>query len=90
MKNVCLRLSLIAVLSAAVAVPVIGHGAKAADAQMLGPAGLVVEAPTQMANGGPTPWPKKPVGAGAVVTTPLQMANGGPTPWPKKPVGIRS
>jgi len=57
---------------------------------MLGPAGLVVEAPTQMANGGPTPWPKKPVGAGAVVTTPLQMANGGPTPWPKKPVDIRS
>lgn len=43
-----------------------------------------VETRQQVANGWPTPWPKKPA-ARTLRETPQQIANGWPTPWPKKP-----
>src|SRR5882672_11708996 len=81
MKNVGVHLSLVAVLTT-VAVPLVEHGSRT---QVPGTPGLVMQAPTQVANVGPTPWPKKPGGVGVAAGAPVQVANVGPTPWPKKP-----
>ena len=81
MKYVCVKLSIGAVLLAAVAVPVVGNGAKAKN---LWKPGVAVQVPQHLASGWPTPWPKKPT-VGVAVEAPQQLASGWPTPWPKKP-----
>jgi len=76
MKQVCMQCAFAAVLLAVV-VPVVGNRAAVANRN----AESALQMPTVVADGFPTPWPKKP----SVAEVPIVVADGFPTPWPKKP-----
>jgi len=75
MKQVCLRLSFVAVLVTAVSV---------GSPQQVANGSPTEAAPKMVADGFPTPWPKKP----SAVEVPTVVADGFPTPWPKKPAFV--
>ncbi len=80
MKHVLAQCSLTAVLLTAMAVPLAGNGAKAAD--RLNPA-RTVQMPTVIAGAGPVPWPCTGKACAAVVDeTPTMLAGITPVPWP--------
>ena len=83
MKQVCVQSLLAAVLLAAIAVPVAGSGAKAAERRN---PDRTVQMPTVTAGITPTPWPCTGKGCSGVVgEQPTVTASGLPVPWPKKP-----
>lgn len=95
MKHVRVQFSL-AVLLAAVAVPLVAHNPRVAETSKTtanslqtpsATAVVMVVAPDLVADGLPTPWPKKPAFAtpDTMMESPKLIANILPTPWPKKP-----
>ena len=77
MKQVCVQLSLVALLLAAITVPVVESGTKTADARK--PSAAAES--RQVASGLPVPWCKD--GKCAAVAEPRQVASGSPVPWCK-------
>ena len=82
----CVRYCWAALLLAAMVVPVAGNGAKSAARS--NSRKTTANPAIQVANGFPTPWPKKPGSGEVVLPTGVQVANGFPTPWPKKPGSV--
>ena len=86
MKHVLAQCSLAAVLLTAMAVPLVGNGAKAAD--RLNPA-RTVQMPTVIAEAFPTPWPCSGKSCPPVVSEmPVVIAGITPFPWPTGPGGL--
>ena len=80
MKHVLAQCSLAAVLLTAMAVPLVGNGAKAAD--RLNP-GRTVQMPVVIADAFPIPWPCSGKSCPPVVSEmPVVIAEAFPTPWP--------
>ena len=71
-----------------VVVPLIGTDTKVAARSNSGKATAMPG--TEVANGFPTPWPKKPARMKVAVPSGVLVANGFPTPWPKKPADARA